>query len=224
MSIQVTRTGGASTDGQDAAVHRLPIFFDSAGKQAVALACAASRPQPPPPPSTPSARGYSDQQHYGGDNQGHLVTNRARVYLVDGLSSDILILLDFRPLRPAPPRCIPAGDAQDQLCLRLDRLRVRAARLQPLRVHGGDERHFLRVERAAASACPNTVLAPPFCLTLKLNANNVTVNQFGDNAVAKVNVRTLTAGGAFGRRRTPPRPRASLAASGSPWRGAASRR
>src|SRR4029453_9122533 len=52
--------------------------------------------------------------------------------------------------------------------------------------------NFFTAGGLKASACTAT------CVTLKLTANGMTVNQFGDNAIATVNVPAIDSAGGFG--------------------------
>jgi len=127
-------------------------------------------------------------------------TNRARVYKTDGLSSDILNLAGMNAksftgitATSAVTLKISYSTAPGDYTALVYNLyaytaamsgsffRIDATRIPPVQL--------------PASAC---AVATPACVTLKLTANNVIVNQFGDNAVATVNVAPIGSTGAFG--------------------------
>jgi hypothetical protein len=119
------------------------------------------------------------------------VTNRARVYLVDGASSDILNLAGLLAISGSASSTVPVtlkiSYSSNEYTALVYNLYAYTAAMS------GNFFTALGGTPIACAAAP----APP-CVTLKLTANNVTVNQFGDNLVATVNVPPLGTGGAFG--------------------------
>ncbi len=125
--------------------------------------------------------------------------NRARVYRVDGLSSDILNLAGLlATLRRWHHASTPAVTLKITYASALTGPRVPALTGNLYAYTAAMSGTFFKSTGAGRERLRLHSTTPPHCLTLKLLANNVTVNQFGDNAVATVNVHNLTTGGAFG--------------------------
>ena len=194
VSIQATRGNTTVTLPSTAFPAALPTFTDSAGRPAVALACTNQTGANSPVGTGICTRPIS----VGGTTVMTItdvsVTNRARVYRVDGLSSDILHLAG---LQAKSGSGITATSA---VTLKISYSSNEYAPL-PYNLYAytaAMSGNFFKTTGtigAPASACASTTA----CVTLKLTANNVTVNQFGDNAVATVNVPPIGAtGGLFG--------------------------
>ena len=197
VTIKLTRTvSGTTTTATPAAT---TTFTDSAGKFAVALACtsnvagvanstagtaACSRTItiPSSPATTVTIRDVS-------------ATSRARVYRDDGLSSDILNVAGL---------LVTSGSgitATTGVTLTITYASA-STDFTPLNYNlyaytAATSGNFFTASGTKASACATATSTTP-CLTLKLTANNVTVNQFGDNAIATVNVPPTDSAGGFG--------------------------
>jgi hypothetical protein len=187
VSIQATRGTTIATLAPG------PAFTDSAGKPAVALACTTT--QAGVANSTAGTTACSRTISVGGTTvtiRDVSVTNRARVYRVDGLSSDILNLAGLLATSGAGITTttgvtLKINYSSNEYTALVYNLYAYTAAMSG---------NFFNATGGTPSACAPAP-APP-CVTLKLTANNVTVNQFGDNAVATVNVPPLGTGGAFG--------------------------
>jgi hypothetical protein len=190
VSITATRPGVA-------AVTVTPtVAFTAAGNPAVALACTSNVAGAAN--STAGTTACSRTITIGGTTvtiRDVSTTNRARVYRVDGQSSDILNLAGL--LATSGTNIAPATAVTLKITYASSLNEYTALPYNLYAYTAAMSGNFFRSTGAAATAC-GTPTTPPFCLTLKLNANNVTVNQFGDNAVATVNVHSLPTGGAFG--------------------------
>jgi hypothetical protein len=197
VSIRLTRTGFA-----DGTLPAGATFTDGEGNVAVALACTSNTAGALN--STATNAICSRDISVGGAKvtlRDISTAKRARVYRVDGLSSDILNVAGLSALSsvtstgPNPPSSASPVTLKITYASSLNEFT--ALNYAPYAYTAAMSGTF-SAGTAAATACRPTVPAPPHCLTLKLIANNVAVNQFGDNAVATVNVHNLTTGGAFG--------------------------
>ena len=175
-----------------------PNFTDGAGNVAVAIACTSNVAGAAN--STATNAVCSRDISVGGAKvtlRDISTANRARVYRIDGLSSDILNLAGLSALSgvtstgPNPPSI--ASPVTLKISYASSSTEFTALNYNLYAYTAAMSGTFFKATGAAASACTTT------CVTLKLTANNVTVNQFGDNAVATVNVPPIAAtGGAFG--------------------------
>jgi hypothetical protein len=185
VSIQATR--GTTT----ATLAPGPAFTDSAGKPAVALACTSTVAGGTN--STAGTTACARTISVGGTTvtiRDVSVTNRARVYRIDGLSSDILNLAGLL----ATSGSGIAATTGVTLKISYSSSEYAALAYNLYAYTAAMSGNFFNASGGTPSACTSTTP----CVTLKLTANNVTVNQFGDNAVATVNVPPIGTGGAFG--------------------------
>jgi hypothetical protein len=190
VSIQLTRPNFAA-----ATLPAGATFTDSAGNLAVALACTSNVAGQAN--STAGTTACSRTISVGGATvtiRDISTANRARVYRVDGLSSDILNLAGLSAVSSGTTIPSLASPVTLKITYASALNEFAALNYNLYAYTAAMSGTFFKATGAAASACASTT-----CVTLKLNANNVTVNQFGDNAVATVNVPPIAAtGGAFG--------------------------
>jgi hypothetical protein len=183
VSIQLTR--GTTTVSVPAGVE----FTDAGGRTAHSIAC-----NPAQFPTITSATPLCSRTVSVGGTTMTLrdvsTTNRARVYLVDGASSDILNLAGLLAVSGSG---ITATSAVT-LKITYSSSAFTALTYNLYAYTAAMSGNFFNASAARASACLSTTP----CLTLKLTANNVTVNQFGDNAIATVNVPAIDSAGGFG--------------------------
>lgn len=193
VSITATRVSPAGT----ATVTPTVTFTDGAGNSAVALACTSNVVGVAN--STRGNTACSRIISVGGTTvtiRDVSTTNRARVYRVDGLSSDILNLAGLLATSGSGITATSGVTLKINYASALNE--YTALNYNLYAYTAAMSGNFFAANGAAASSCSSTFPTPPHCLTLKLSANGAIVNQFGDNAVATVNVHSLPSGGAFG--------------------------
>ena len=182
VSIQATR--GTTTVTQTPPVGL--TFTDGAGNLAVPLACTTTT-------ALAGTATCSRVISVGGTTvtiRDISSTNRARVYRTDGLSSDILNLAGVLATSGAGI----ASTSGVTLKISYSSNEYTALGYNLYAYTAAMSGNFFNASAGTPNACTGTTP----CLTLKLTANNVTVNQFGDNAIATVNVPPIGTGGAFG--------------------------
>ena len=185
MTVTIQATRGTSTP---ASATPTLTFTDSAGNPAVALACTLAT-------QITSTAICSRTLSVGGTTvtiRDDSTTNRARVYRVDGLNSDILNLAGLKATSGSGITATTPVTLKITYSSALNEFTSLKYNLYPYTAAMSG--NFLNASGGKASACASTIP----CLTLKLTANNVTVNQFGDNAVATVNVPPIDSVGGFG--------------------------
>ncbi|HZN11946.1 MAG TPA: hypothetical protein VFC61_09720 [Blastocatellia bacterium] len=200
MTVSITATRAGFLPGTATVT---PTFAanDSAGNPAVFLACTNSTPGALNSIATNAActRNILINGVTVVTIRDVSTTNRARVYRVDGLSSDILNLAGM--LAISGSNLSAANVATLKITYAASGTTTppeyTALNYNLYAYTAAMSGNFFAANGAGASACASPT-TPPHCLTLKLTANNVTVNQFGENLVATVNVHSLPSGGAFG--------------------------
>jgi hypothetical protein len=172
------------------------VAFTAGGNPAVALACTSNVAGAAN--STAGTTACSRTISVGGATftiRDISTANRARVYRVDGLSSDILNLAGLSAVSSGATPPTTASPVTLKISYASSSTEFTPLPYNLYAYTAAMSGTFFKATGAAASACASTTP----CVTLKLNANNVTVNQFGDNAVATVNVPPIAAtGGTFG--------------------------
>lgn len=193
ITVTITGTRGGITTPLPAPA---PVLFtDKAGKSARALACTSNVVGVAN--STAGTTACSRSFSVG----GMIMTlrdiskdNRARVYLDDSQSSDLLNVAGL--LASSGTGAISAATQVKLTITYSSILNEFQALTGGLYAYtAAMSGNFFNSAGGRASAC---TLPTPLCLTLKLTANGITVNQFGDNAVATVNVPPIDSAGGFG--------------------------
>lgn len=192
VSIKVTRVaGGVTTTGTATPT---VTFTDAAGKPAVALACSSNAAGVA---NSTAGNAVCTRTILIGTTLAVTIrdistSNRARVYRDDAQSSDILNVAGTTAITgPA------ATGATLTFTVTYSSNEFTKLNYNLYGYTASMSGNYFSSAGVAPSACSGTPTPPP-CLTLKLTANNITVNQFGDNAVATVNAPPFGAGGAFG--------------------------
>jgi hypothetical protein len=185
ITVSIKATRGATT----VTVTPTVTFTDAAGKPAVALACTSNVT------GAPNSTGTNAACQRTISIAGTTVTlrdvgptNRARVYRNDALSSDILNLAGLLATSGAGI----AAATGVTLTIDYSSNEFTALNYNLYAYTAAMSGNFFTAGGLKATACTAT------CVTLKLTANGMTVNQFGDNAIATVNVPAIDSAGGFG--------------------------
>jgi hypothetical protein len=185
ITVSIKATRGATT----VTVTPTVTFTDAAGKPAVALACTSNVT------GATNSTGTNAACSRTISIAGTTVTlrdvntsNRARIYRDDALSSDILNLAGLLAtsgagIGPTTGVTLTIDYSSNEFTALNYNLYAYTAAMSG---------NFFTAGGLKATACTAT------CVTLKLTANGMTVNQFGDNAIATVNVPAIDSAGGFG--------------------------
>lgn len=188
VSIKATRGGVTTTLSPAPTV----TFTDKAGKPAVALACTSNVGGVAN--STAGTAACARTFAFGGTTvtlRDISKDNRARIYRDDSLSSDILNLAGLLATSGSGI-LLNTSTSWVTLTITYTSNEFTALNFNLYAYTAAMSGNFFTAGGQKASACTAT------CVTLKLTANGQTVNQFGDNAVATVNVPAIDSAGGFG--------------------------